>query len=180
MKKSVQILFLLLAGLFIFSSAYSQKTKDGGSGYKFVSASGNFRITFPAQPTVSEPSKVPTAIGDIYMYSIMYESEDAAFMVAYSDYPKDKVAGADKSEMLQGAKNGFTNNLGITVDFEREITLSGHKGIYFKASGNDYFAVMKDFMVANRLYQVGILKAGAYPTEKEINEFINTFELINP
>jgi hypothetical protein len=56
--------------------------------------------------------------------------------------------------------------------------LQGNTGIFFKAKSSLYCVVMKDFIVGNRLYQFGIMRQDRYPTDKEVNAFHNSFEIV--
>jgi len=145
---------------------------------KFTSEEGNFKIAFPGEPTVTSDA-VPTEIGDIQMKMFMYEkSRDEAYMVAYSDYPQEAVDAGDKKEMLQGSKEGVVENIAATIEEEKEIEINGNPGIYFKAKGPEFSTAYKLYLVKNRLYQIGILKAASYPSDAEIKGFLDSFELI--
>lgn len=144
----------------------------------YTSEEGNFKIIFPGEPTVTSET-VPTDIGDIQMKMYMYEkSREEAYMVAYSDYPQEAVDAGDKKEMLQGSKEGVVGNISASVEEEKEIEIDGNPGVYFKAKGPVFTTVYKLYLVKNRLYQVGILKAAVYPSDAEIKAFLNSFELI--
>jgi len=146
----------------------------------FSDAEGNFKIRFPVAPTRSS-QPITTDVGEITMVSFMYEQGDeAAYMLAYSDYPKTAIEGSNTQELLKNAMNGFVNSLQVNIEKEELISLGKSKGIYFtgKNATGDLYVIMKDYLVGNRLYQIGILQSNRYPTEKEVNDFINSFKLI--
>lgn len=162
MKKAI----LLIFGICIFGLSFSQHTYHDSK----------FKINFPGEPSEKEQD-VETAVGPITMYSLMYEGYNSAYMLAYSDYPSSFIKDGNKADLLDNAKGGFIGSLGIEVTYERKISIKGHPGIYFKAEGSGYYCVMKDYLVNNRLYQIGILRADRFPTNKEIDDYINTFSL---
>lgn len=145
----------------------------------FHSVDGRFKIKFQGEPKVSSDI-VPTDAGNIEMASFMYEkSATEAYMVAYSDYPSDMVKKSSVDEMLLGAKNGSSGNMGITkFDLEEKIELEGNKGLYFKGSAGTIHAEYKIFLVGNRLYQVAILRDGGYSAIERSDEFFNSFQLV--
>lgn len=148
---------------------------------KYKSEKGNFSIDFPGTPTVSEDI-VPTDVGNITMYSYMYEkSVTEAYMVALSDYPSEMVAMSDEGDLLDGGKNGALESLGISkLDEEKDIELKGgHPGKYFKGTNGTYYVVYKMYLVKNRLYQVAVLKDGSYPMGKEFDAFMSSFKLLD-
>ena len=113
------------------------------------------------------------------MVSYMHEASlSEAYMVAYSDYPASAVKDSNTDEMLENAMGGFVGQLGITIEKQEKITMGDAKGISFKGTGNGVFTVMKDYLVDNRLYQIGILRSDRYPTDEEVNNFINSFKLV--
>ncbi|MCX7743752.1 MAG: hypothetical protein N2167_04215 [Flavobacteriales bacterium] len=183
MKKT--LLFSLLAtALIVIVPGCGKKAEKaeaenvGSEQPKYTSEEGNFKIAFPGEPTVTTES-VPTEIGDIQMKMYMYEKgKDEAYMVAYSDYPQEVVDAGDKKEMLEGSKQGVVGNIGATIEEENDIEINGNPGVYFKAKGPEFATVYKLYLVKNRLYQIGILKAAAYPSDADIKGFLDSFELI--
>lgn len=183
MKKT--LLFSLFAvGFFVSMPSCGKKTeKTGGDSVvsdkpKFTSDEGNFKIAFPGEPTF-KTEVVPTELGDIEMKAFTYEyGQDAAYMVAYSDYPVEAVEAGDKNLMLQGAKEGVIGNMEASIEEEKDIEIDGNPGVYFKAKSKNFATVYKIFLVRNRLYQIGIIKAGTYPADSDIKSFLDSFELI--
>jgi len=146
---------------------------------KFVSEDGSFKIIFDGK---AELTKQPIEVSGVtvQLYSYMYEeSANKVFMATYADYPKEAISGGNAKELLTTVKNGFLKNLQITkVDEERDIKIDSYTGIYFKAKNESTFTVMQDYLVDNRLYQIGILANSGYPTQQEIDKFFNSFELV--
>ncbi|PLX02934.1 MAG: hypothetical protein C0594_11405 [Marinilabiliales bacterium] len=148
----------------------------------FVSEEGNFKVNFPGTPS-SESSSVPTEVGNIEMVQFMYEkSATEIYMLAYSDYPTAAVDASNPAELLANAKGGFINEMGMTIEEEKEVKIGENPGIYFKAHAKtdqgNFYATVADYIVKNRLYQVAILRDGSYADADDASSFIDSFELI--
>lgn len=145
----------------------------------YYSEDGKFKVKFAGEPKVSSDI-VPTDVGDIEMMSFLYEkSITEAYMVAYSDYPTAMVEQSSVKDMLIGAKNGSSGNMGITsFDLDEEVEMDGNPGMYFKGNANSIYAEYKIFLVGSRLYQIAILRDGSYATPERSDEFFNSFKLV--
>jgi len=139
-----------------------------------VSEEGKFKVTFPGDYTHNEQS-IDTDLGTVLMHMYMFETEESAYMVSFNDYPEESFDNSFNTEALEGAKTGFTGNLGMEESYSLEIRLSGHPGLYYKASGNGLYAIMYVLVRDNRLYQVGVLSQGTYADPA----FLESFELID-
>ncbi|MFN3918508.1 MAG: hypothetical protein ACK4K0_12330 [Flavobacteriales bacterium] len=142
---------------------------------------GRFSVRLPGKPTQSSV-KEPTLVGDIMIEMFIYEeSSTQAFLVGYNDYPSGMFEGAEEetiNSMLEGGVSGFTSSIGLNVVEEKEfIELSGHKGIYAKAksTSNGYHVYYRAYTAGNRLYQVGIMRDGSYPSKEKSEAFFNSF-----
>ncbi|OGJ42881.1 hypothetical protein A3B60_01770 [Candidatus Peregrinibacteria bacterium RIFCSPLOWO2_01_FULL_39_12] len=186
MKKFLALLIVSLS-LFLFGCGGEDAVKEESSvvdvkykGEEFVSEDGNFKINFPKEPEVST-STVPTEVGDIAMYTFMYEeSVTKVYLVSYAEYPTELMKSADSKELLKGSKDGQVANLGegAKVDEEKEITIGKYPGTYFKANGGGFYVAAKNYLVGNRLYQLVIMRDGSYPSDEDVKGFLDTFELL--
>ncbi len=165
MKQLIALFFVLFAipfSLALYGHTYETST---------------FSIDFPGQP--SQTSEVTeTEYGPMTIHRLMYESDNEAYLFAYSDYLEVYVERNDPVELCNNAKDGFINSMGIQISFERRINLNGHAGIYFKAQGNGYYCNMKIYLVKNRLYHIGILRQGRFSSDAEVRSYIDTFKLM--
>lgn len=154
--------------------------EETASGDLFSSKDGRFKIKFQGSP-VESSDIIPTEVGNIEMVSYLYEkSVTEAYMVAYSDYPSQLVESSSVEDMLIGARDGSSGNLGITsFDLDEEIEIEGNLGRYFKGSANSIYAEYKLCLVGNRLYQIAILRDGSYSKPENADEFFNSFELMS-
>ena len=149
------------------------------SGYKLSSKEGNFFVQFPSEPDFSA-EEVETAVGNLMMYTYLYEeSDDAAYMVAYIDYPEDMVEESDNDVLLEAALNGALSSWGIDIENATKETTwhSGYKGIYCKESNGNTHTAYEVILVGNRLYQIAILQYGKPISKKALNSFYDSFEI---
>jgi hypothetical protein len=148
-------------------------------GYELVSEQGHFSIIFPGEPTYSVED-VETAMGKLKMHTYLFEeSIDAAYMVAYIDYPDDLVEESDNDILLEAALEGALGSWGIDIDeVKRETTWhSGYKGIFCNEKNDDTHAAYEVILAENRLYQLAILQYGKPIAKKTLSTFYDSFEL---
>jgi len=138
-------------------------TTSAEMGEKISSDTGRFVVQFPSgfpAPT-QQTQQVPTKIGTLAMITYLTEQQEAACMVAYSDYPEAAFEGADVNALLDSARNGALNNVNGTMDSEEKITLDGNPGrsIVFTGSsqGRTIHGRFDYYLVRPRLYQVGYM-----------------------
>lgn len=177
----ITILSLLIANINYANNGDGNKTPSEKStqkkGEKFADKKGNFRIKFPGEPT-TEKKTIESEIGDIQMFTFMYTGSVEVYMVAYSDYPEDKISGVPRKDMVQSAKTGFLGNLALNIIDEKEFKMNNNYGVYVEAKNEKYYTVAKLFMVDNRLYQLAILVTGDNIAKKTASDFLDSFELI--
>ena len=148
-------------------------------GYKKTSLFGKFSIVFPGEPDYSVED-VETAVGMLKMHTYLYEqSTNAAYMVAYIDYPEDMVEESDNDVLLDAALEGALGSWGIDLEkVNKEVTWhNGHKGIFTKESSGDTHTAYEVILVGNRLYQIAILQYDKPIGKKELKAFYDSFEL---
>lgn len=144
----------------------------------FTSDDGSFKINFPKKPKKAV-APVETEAGKVDMTTYMYEEEAFAYMVAYTDYPSLIIDATEPYSLLEKGKDGFIATMALEITKENSKSdLGDVPGIYFEAAGNGYFSVAQEFLVENRLYQIAILRGDRAPNEKEIKEFVKSFEFL--
>ena len=168
---------LFTAGTILIILAFSLAAQ--AQDYVYVNSDKNFSIRFPAEPETGK-EVVSTELGDLDMYTIMYEASDVkVYMLAYTDYPADLVSTSDADVLLDGAKEGSLGSFGIsTPSYEKSINFDGYPGKYFEAEGNDMHVAYKLILVENRLYQIVILQLSNPISDSDIEGFIETFKLL--
>gem|GEM_PF-2095447 len=146
----------------------------------FVSEEGKFSINFPGKPKV----KVEDIGGEdmtLNMTTYAYEPNDTdGFAVSYTDVSTDVIAKEDARSYLKEEQNGLFESTGIkAADEEKDVDYEGkYPGLRYKAHTGEMYIVSQTYLVGSRLYQVEMLKSGAYPTDDEINKFTGTFKIL--
>lgn len=145
--------------------------------YSVSPQDNSFAISFPGQPDFTTES-VETEAGIVQNNMYVYEHEDLiAYMISYTDYQIENIQDLDSQELLTNAKTGFVSEIGMKVLFSEEISINKFPGLEFTASGEGYGAHMRDYLVKNRLYQIGLLSADGSVNKEDADAFFNTFEL---
>lgn len=150
----------------------------------FTSQEGGFSVAFPdgyPSPKV-DSSDVSTRIGALKMYTFLAERNDAACMVAYSDYPEDAFDGASVSALLDSARNGALNNVNGKLIKQKSITINGHPGrsVYFrgKSGGTTIYGRFDYYLVEPRLYQIGYMALRQKSIDtREVKNYFSSFRL---
>lgn len=183
MKKVFAVLFVFSWAISVMAIHTSHKAKELIASAllikkeKYFSADGKFKIMFPGEPIRTE-EKVPTDVGEITMVMFMFERNQAeAFMVAYSDYPAEMIQGLDPYQLLDGSKNGLLSNIGATEQNLKKFIIKSFPAISFEGKGTTFCTSYLLVLRNNRLYQVGILKSGSFPSKKDVKSFVGSFEL---
>lgn len=169
--RSLGIMILMIAMLPLMTNAQ----KD----YELLSEQGSFYIIFPGEPTYSAED-VQTAVGNLKMHTYLFEeSNDAAYMVAYIDYPDDLVEESDNDVLLEAALEGALSSWGIDIEEAKKETTwhSGYKGIFCNEKNGDTHAAYEVILAENRLYQIAILQYGKSIPKKTLSTFYDSFEL---
>ena len=145
--------------------------------YKLSSDEGKFFILLPGEPDYSVED-VETAVGSLKMHTWLYEeSDDAAYMMAYIDYPADMVDEADNDDLLDAALEGALGSWGVNLKKVKKETRwhGGYKGIFTNESNGDTHTAYEVILAENRLYQIAILQYGKPISKKTISSIYDSF-----
>jgi hypothetical protein len=147
----------------------------------FQSKDGKFTVALPDKPT-EQTNKVPTAVGQLEMHMFVIDQKDRAYLVTYSDYPKDSVVDkADK--VLDGVVDGNAKALKGKLASQDKITITVGKKDY---PGREITVELPDkkglykaraFLVGDRLYQVVALGPEDFVKGKGVDEYLKSFKV---
>jgi hypothetical protein len=146
---------------------------------RYESAEGRFKVAFRGVPQ-ENTELVPTSNGDISVSMFLDEvNADEVFLVGYSDYPEAVLnQNSPEDHLQQTAENVASSVKGSLKDLKSN-TYPGFPSLDFNVDGEpfdvSYRLVIKDL----RMYQVGIMKQNSPIEEKEIREFIHSFEIMD-
>lgn len=170
---------ILSIGISLLMIAMLPLMAEAQKGHKLSSEEGGFFIIFPGEPSYSVED-VKTAVGKLKMHTYLYEeSSDAAYMVAYIDYPEDLVEESDNDVLLDAALEGALSSWGIDIEnADKETTWhDGFKGIFTNEKNGDTHAAYEVILAENRLYQIAILQYGKSIPKKTLSSFYDSFKL---
>ncbi|MDW8365330.1 MAG: hypothetical protein RMK49_05760 [Abditibacteriales bacterium] len=163
-----------------FLDSFKLLTVETDSWKEFRSPAGRFSVRLPGAPK-EDKQAIDTAAGKIDMFLFTYEvSNDVAYLIIYSDYPEDLIVNADKTKMLDGARDGAVKNVKGTLRSEKNISLSGWLGREIVIdTPDDPASTIKSrmYLVKNRLYQVMAVMPKGKETSKDVDKFLDSFKL---
>lgn len=151
---------------------------------EFRSEAGNFSVQTPY--TLKETSQlVDTDVGKIEFHMFVGERGNESIMVGYSDYPVELMQTSNAERVLDGSRDGVVGNTKGELASEIQISLDGYPGRELTINiniENVQAMVMRCrfFLVQNRLYQVVALVPKGKGNDKYIDDFLQSFTLLDP
>jgi hypothetical protein len=147
----------------------------------FSSKSGKYSISLPSKPMETD-KKIDSAAGELTIYmALVAPNNDLAYLVTYNDYPDAALAGAEKDAMLDGVRDGNVKSFGGKVASEKKITLGKEKypgrEILLEKPGETAVYRARMYLVNNRLYQVVIVSTKDVATNKDTDNYFESFKL---
>jgi len=149
----------------------------------FESAASSYKIMFPGKPEhITE--YVPMEEGDINVSMDTYSPNDSIiYAVKFDEFPLSFFEDIDeefKGEVVQNALETTKENYGLdTQVFYEERIDSNMLGCYYQGHNNKLFVTCLYTLNANKLYQVVLTSEGNFLSKKVIDEFFNSFEIVN-
>ncbi len=147
----------------------------------FSSEVGEFTVAAPA-PFEEVQQSVETPVGPVDIYTFTAETDDSAYVVAFSDYPAAMVDQSNPELLLNSSRDGAINNLGGTLIREDMIEIAGHPGrsLMIAAQGQaDEPAIINShiYLVGNRLYQILVVSPDDQQLALQPQTFLESFTL---
>jgi hypothetical protein len=144
-------------------------------GPVYRSPTGGFEVLFPeSKPPEVEEKQV--AGGAIHLFKVSYGT--SAYIVTYDDFARNERA---PQQVLEGARDGYVESTGGTIELERPLNLEGHPGLELTVSATTSGIKMRQrarvYLVDGRLYQTLIVAptwSGATQLEQD---FLDSFKL---
>lgn len=139
----------------------------------------DFAINFPGDGVEKSSKVVETDIGQTKLVFHMYEKNPSeVYMVGENQYDIESIQDSDPWILLEGGRDGSLESLEINkVETEERGKLDGYPELTFRAHNDSYYVVYRLILVDATLFQVAILKEKSYPSEREISDFLDSFEL---
>ena len=139
----------------------------------------DFAINFPGDEVEVSSSTVDTDIGPTKLVFHMYEkSASEAYMVGESHYDSEAIKDGDPWVLMNGGRDGALESLEIKkAESEERGQVDGYPELTFRAHNDTYYVVYRLILVENVLFQVAVLATEEYPSDKELEDFLDSFEL---
>ncbi len=145
----------------------------------FVSKDGKFSIALPGKAAESKnKAKVGDGTVDLYVFKVTHKS--SAFIVTYSDYPKDKI-GADKEKFVADRVEANVANLKGKVLSNEKLALGKgkHPGREARVELGEKKQLYRArvYLVGERVYQVVVLGPDEFVKGKEVDDYFASFKV---
>lgn len=147
--------------------------------HTYRSPDGRFSLHFPTEPRLDR-QLLETPNGTIELVTIACDySVVKAYWASYSEYPSEYMASRPAQEILDEARETVVRNLGDRTIFTvlSDTTRQGQPAQRFRARDGHFHAEYELVLTGNRLYQLGVLRDGAYPPETDVEAFLSGFRL---
>lgn len=156
------------------------------SNIDFRDDEGKFKISFPIEPKTTKQSG-DTEYGEITTYSFKaepYDDDNLSYEVHYLDYPKtfsDTLSKEDIFALFNGSQTSNFNTDHIQLIGTFNYKVSGYPGREFRWQdvANNKLSRVRFYMVNNRMYILAINTEKQNNFNVRINQFFESFELIN-
>lgn len=143
----------------------------------YVCENGGFSIIFPGAPEVTWDI-VETDVGDIDLYSYLYELSDAeAYMVAVGDYPDELLDKENPYDLLVSSREGALEDMDALIEDEKQFEVNGFPAVRTYAIGqtDNIYIVYQSAIANNRLFQIMMARDAEYPSKENISAFLDSF-----
>jgi len=145
----------------------------------FVSKDGRFSVALPDKPT-ERTVKVKFGDADIELrlFAVNQKDKERAFVVSYSDYPKDKI-GADREKFVAERIEGNVSNLKGKVVSNEKLTLGKGKfpgrEVRVELAEKKQLYRARAYLAGERVYQVVLLGSDEFVKGKEADDYFASF-----
>lgn len=147
----------------------------------FLSKEGRFSVLFPDSPSVKNKTINSPEVGQIRLTQFFYEREKTqAWLVSYSDYPKQMIRLGSNERLLKGIRNQILQSLGSRAINPLTLKLADtYEGIGFEAYSptQKMDIIYRIYLVDNRVYQLAMFSSIGKFSEKTIDAFMDSFTL---
>ncbi len=166
------------------AAAPTPAAPSGPTWTKMSSPAGRFEALM-LQGYKEEKSSTPTAAGNIETVSYLISlPEGRAYFISYADYPANLVNAGNREKILDGARDGASNNVGGKILSEKKVMMDGSAGrdIVIAASTQPVTVRLRMTLVQNRLYMMQALAAGALRDvpDPDADKFMESLRFIKP
>ncbi len=156
----------------------------GSTPAPYTDEEGNYRV-LAVGSTKSSQQKLASQAGELTVFAMeSVDGNKTSRSVTYTDYPLALVQSRRPEAMLDGLERAMTPDGRWSIESQRSISIDGHPGreLQFSATAANNpekgAGRARIYLVGNRLYQVIIVGPAAKVTAAELDDFVNSFELL--
>jgi len=147
---------------------------------KFTSEPGKFSVLMPKNAATTTQS-MDTPIGKVKVTMTAKEEGGIHYLIAYTDYPADKVKAMDANKSLDGARDGSLKKTGGKLILEKKITIGKAKypgrELLIRLQDGKLWLRQRLYMVKLRQYQAVMVGPENLVKDKTAEKFFQSFEL---
>lgn len=171
------LLFLIAMGTsaFTFESTASPAPTgiEGDKWYSFSSATGKFKMKFPAKPEISETKK-----DEATTYKAVAQAGSSTYFVGFTVHEIEMVEPYELAKVSLGA---FNETLGGTVKEESDWNFKGNRGIQAKIAVSAQQNMLIEYrvlLVGQIQYQLVVIAPDNDFDSKTAGKFYKSFKLM--
>jgi len=149
---------------------------------EFKSDAGRFSVISPvAMKEMINPQKINGLQIDQHIF--WAAKNNIGYFVCYSDDPRTLLEQNDPDKVLDACRNGVVSNTNGNLIIETKMLIDGHPGRELlidskDTKGQDWTTKARVFLVKNRIYSIFINSPKGRISGIEINDFLESFKLI--
>jgi len=141
---------------------------------KYTSSKDNFEISFSSDPQLIEERVSNILYGDYTLATYISETSKGGEMVTVSRYPQAFIDNHIESETVRGCFIGYETGLGISIQTS-DFRIDNKTGKIANYKANGMYWTKCVVFSRGKLFQIGMVRMGGYPTDTEISEFMKSF-----
>lgn len=175
MKKILKVSIPICLWLLFLTGCTTNNTPT-----EYKTEAGGFIVNFLGVPQ-EEKKAVDTAMGSIDMNIYSVSKDDIAYVISTNDYPEQFVKSKNTKDILNDSRDGILSNTKGKLLYESDIQLEQFPGKELKYEVAEGAGITRQriFLVNQRLYQISVSTGSEEKYSKEINNFFDSFKLIN-
>lgn len=148
----------------------------------YSNKAAGFSIDMPAGESPQYSSQqVKTDSGNLTLHTFIVSTNEAAYMVAYSDFPKSLIKSKGVEKLLSDTYTGAANSMKGSVENVKAIKIPGADVKEVLLKGAEFSSRARYYLVGNRMYQMVFITSSMdaiKSNKKDLNKFFDSFKLI--
>lgn len=146
---------------------------------RIINQTSGFTLKVPPGNITQETEIVEASEGDIQFDIIASHPSASRYVIAYSEEVNPE-RFQDSNTVLTKATNSIAeNNVGLEKITEKDITFASHPRKEFQLKNQDEVIFFRLILVEKRLYVLAINQQNNIISEELVEQFFNSFELID-